>query len=464
MSEAGDKQERVITSLGGMAIVAGSMLGIGIFLTPPQVAAHMGSVGGYLLVWLLGGVIAISGAVAYAELGTRFPEAGGDYVFLREAFGAPLSFAAGWLLFFGVFTGSVATMAVPRAEFQLPVLLEPVMEIDPHQPLVGWGWLELTVARAIGIGLIAVLTAINILGTKLSTGMQIALTGAPVVLLGLGALGLLIWHPGVEDGSLMTSDGEGGTAVGMGRAILAVYFAYAGWNAIAYVGGEMQHPGSSIPRSLLGGTALITLLYLLLAGSFVYVLGMEGLEETLEAGTATAMAVAEGPGAYGVTALIAVALVGSLNGTILVGGRVGWAMAKKGSLSDGVGELSDRFGTPARALILQGGLALILVMTGTFEMLLEMTSIAMFVMSGLTVWALFRIRKRDGAHAPYQAAGYPWLPLLFLAISVAVVLASIYRATTAGFDAMAESVFPLMGLALFLGLWMAREGWDRLRA
>ena len=464
MSDEAQSQSRVIGSLGGMAIVAGSMLGIGIFLTPPQIAAHMGSMGGYLAVWLVGGLIAISGAVAYAELGTRFPEAGGDYIFLREAFGPALSFAAGWLLFVGVFTGSVATMAVPLAEFQLPVLLEPLWEVDPHAVLVGWGVVEVTVARAIGIGLIAGLTALNIWGTRLSTKVQIALTGAPVLLLGLGALGVLIWHPGVEGELAWAGSDEGGGVVGFGRAILAVYFAYAGWNAIAYVGGEMQHPGRSIPRSLLGGTAMIMGLYALLAGSFVYVLGMEGLAEVMEAGTATATAVAEGPGAYGVTALIAVALLGSLNGTILVGGRVGLAMARKGSLSDGIGELNERFGTPSRALWLQGGLAVGLVLTGTFEMLLEMTSIAMFVMSGLTVWALFRIRARDGADAPYLATGYPWLPLFFLGVSVLVIGASVYRAMTAGIDDMTESVYPLMGLALFVGLWLGRRAYDRLRA
>lgn len=456
--ENADAQPRVIGTAGGLAIVIGSMLGIGIFITPPQVATHLPSLWAYLAAWVAGGAIAFCGAVAYAELGTRFPRAGGDYVFLRQAFGPSLSFGAGWLLFVGVFTGSVATMAVPLAEFQLPVLLGPVVEIDPHRVLWSVAFVELTVARGAAVVIIALLTAMNILGTKMSANAQVVLTGIPMVVLAVAALVIVAtMEPAVTQTASPTDEAP---LVSFGRAVLAIYFAYAGWNAIAYVGGEMRNPGETIPKSLLGGTAAITVLYLLLAGGFVYVLGIGGIQEVMEAGTATADAIAGGWTTWAVTALIAVALIGSLNATVLAGGRVGWAMARRDALASSIGRLNQRFETPARALLLQGALAVVLVLTGTFEMLLELTSIAMFVMGALTVVALFVIRRRDGDDAPYQATGYPWVPGAFLMVSVVIVAASVYRAGFGQDGLTVESLYPLVGLGLFVvvsvGHWLSR--------
>lgn len=451
LSDAGtDIQPRLIGPAGGIAIVAGSMLGIGIFLTPSQVISHLPGVWMYMLVWILGGAIAFSGAVAYAELGTRFPKAGGDYVFLDEAYGRSLSFAAGWLLFAGVFCGSVATMAVPLAEFQIPVLLKPWADFDPQHLLFRAGIIEITAARAIGAVLVLTLTVLNILGTRLSANTQILLTLIPVALLALAALYLLVTtSPGavtsVEPGSF--------SLTAAGRAVLAVYFAYAGWNAIAYVGGEIKNPARLVPVSLLGGTALITLLYLLLAGTFLYVLGQQGLAGAVEAGTATAHEAGGQRAAMAVTGLIAVALLGSLNGTVLAAGRVGWAMARRGALFQGMGTLNTRFQTPDRALWFTALLSVLLIATGTFEVLLELTSLAMFLMSTLTVGALFLIRKREGNNAPYKAAGFPWLPLFFVVVSLIVMTASLYRGLIGPDRMTLESLYPLMGLMLFAFLW-----------
>ena len=445
-------QPRVIGTAGGLAIVMGAMVGIGIFITPAQVASHLPTPSLYLLAWLFGGLIAFAGATVYAELGTRFPEAGGDFVFLREAFGADLSFAAGWLLFIGVFTGSVATMAVPIAQYQLPVLLEPFGTFSPNAVVASAGVIELTVARAVGIGIIGLLTVLNILGTRLSTNAQIVLTGIPVVVLSIGAIYIFatssaapVEAPPVEDP----------LTINFGRAVLAVYFAYAGWNAIAYVGGEMKQPSTTMPRSLLGGTVAITLLYILLAGAFVYALGIADLQQAMEAGTATAHAVGSDATAYVVTLLIASALIGSLNGTVLAGGRVAMAMARQDALPSSIGKLHSRFKTPTAALLLQGALAALFVLTGTFEILLELTSIAMLLMSALTVVALFQIRRRDGTEAPYQATFYPFLPAFFLVTSLLVIGASIYRALSPEYGYSVDSLYPLLGLMIFVLIWAA---------
>jgi APA family basic amino acid/polyamine antiporter len=468
---------RVIGSAGALAIVVGSMLGIGIFLSPAQVATQLPSTWGYLAVWLVCGLIAFAGAVAYAELGTRFPRAGGDYVLLRHAFGPSLSFAAGWLLFVGVFAGSVATMAVPIGQFQAPVLLAPWLELSPDESLFsvslfGITWLQLTQARAIGVALIVLLTVLNILGTRLSTAAQLVLTALPVLFFAAMALYIFAFvepaaapaqPPPVEE-----------PVIAFGRALLAVYFAFAGWNAIAYVGGELRQPKRTIPLSLLGGTVLITLLYLLMAGAFLYVLGIDALPRAFEAGTATAQILGGGRAAFWVTALIALALLGSVNATILAGGRVGWAMAlddERGNVHDEaprswLAELHPRWGTPHRSLLLLAALAIVFVLTGSFQILLELTSVAMLLMSALTMLALFKLRRRDGDDAPYRATLYPYLPLLFLLVSIGVIAAQLYRALAGSDKLSVASFYPLMGLGVFglsFGLhWLARRGSARI--
>lgn len=449
---------RVIGPPGALAIVTGSMLGIGIFLTPSRVATHLPSPGLYLLAWVAGGFIALAGAVAYAELGTRFPEAGGDYVFLQEAFGPSLSFAAGWLLFVGVFTGSVATMAVPLAQYQLPGLLQPLYPYRPEAELWSLGMLELSAARAAALILIVGLTVLNVLGTRLSTRAQVLLTVLPFALLGIGAAAAVFTSP---PGPVQLAQPPAApTGVRFARAVLAVYFAYAGWNAIAYVGGEVKRPARTMPISLLGGTVVITGLYLVLAGCALYVLGIDALQQAGEVGTATARAIGGKALTYPTTLLIALVLVGSLNATVLAGGRVGLAMARRGALLAKVGALHPSFRTPYVALALQAALASLLVLTGTFEMLLELTSLAMFLLAALTVIALFIIRRRDGPAAPYQATGYPWLPGIFVLVSTAVITSSVYRGFFGAGRLASESLYPLAGLAVFVVLWLG-HGWFR---
>jgi len=461
--ERSSAQPRVIGTLGGLSIVVGSMLGIGIFLSPSQVATHVPCTWGYLVVWVISGLIAFSGAVAYAELGTRFPSAGGDYVFLKEAFGPSVGFASGWLLFIGVFAGSVATMAVPIGHYQVPALLAPWIEVDPDASLfsvsgLGVTWLNLTLSRAVGVVLIVVLTLLNVIGTRLSTGVQFALTALPVLLLALGSAYIFLL---VEPTHAALSRQVEEPVVGFGRAILAVYFAFAGWNSIAYVGGEMASPGKTIPRSLLGGTVVITALYLLMAGAFLYVLGIDGLSSACEAGTATVRVLAGEGGAVWVTALIALALIGSVNATILAGGRVGWAMARSGALRRSLGTLHGRYQTPSKTLLLQGAVAILFVLTGSFQLLLELAGVAMMLMSTLTMVALFVIRRRDGTAAPYRATLYPWLPGFFLLISTAVIGAQLYRAA-AGTDRMSfASFYPLIGLAVFVAMLVGHSLWGR---
>jgi len=467
-SKQGQEAPRVIGGLASIAIVAGSMLGVGIFLAPGVVARQLHDPLAFLLVWVLGGVISLAGAVAYAELGTLFPKAGGDYVFLREAFGPSAAFASGWLLFVGVFCGSIAAMAAAVCQYQIPALLAPLVDVDLARPLARFGPLSFDGSRLCAVGLVALLTVANAAGTRLSARVQVLLWGVPMALLTVGAT----WaaFAGHRFGVDVPGPWAGADpAAAVTRSLLAVYFAYAGWNAVAYVGGEVRNPGRNIPLGLLGGTLGVTALYLLLCWGFVSVLGMDVLARTDEAGTATAGVLAGAAAQHTVTALIAVALLGAVNGTILGGARIAYAMAHDGGLPRALGTLRDRPKTPGRALWLQAALTALLIFSGTFEALLELTSIAMLAMGGLAVASLFVFRRRlPDAPRPYRALGYPILPGLYLAASLCIIVVRTYRVVVPepgqpGPDTL-QAWFPPLGLVVLGVTWIGHLLWSRRRS
>ncbi len=458
MTGPSSQDRRKLGAVSATAIVAGSMLGIGVFLTPRLVAAEVSSLAWYLALWGFGGVVAGAGACAYAELGAMMPRAGGDYVYLRHTYGRSLGFAAGWLLFTGVFGGSIASMSAAVCEYQIPVLLHQGLGLDLAQELP-WFGSEGNGPRWGGALLILLLTGINALGVRVSAVVQTLVTVVPVALLaGFAVYGLAtVPH---ETAVAASSDAERPLS-GMAVAMLHIYFAYAGWNAISYVGGEVRNPARTLPRSLFLGTAIITILYLLLAGFFAVVLGMGGLPQAFEAGTASATALFGESATVWVAGLIAIALLGSVNATILAGARIGFAMGRDSVLPASLGTVGASRGAPTRALWLQAGFAGLLLLSGTFSELVEMTSLAMFVLGGLTVTAMFVLRAREPEVArPYRAFGYPWFPAIYLAVSLVVITLKIHGTVEQGWTSegfRGRPWFPLFGVALFLLMFAAHR-------
>ncbi|MBU6159536.1 MAG: amino acid permease [Myxococcales bacterium] len=456
-------EHRVVGTLGAFAIVTGSMLGIGIFLTPYEVAQMLHTPGLFLLAWFLGGLIALAGAVAYAELGTMFPRAGGDYVFLRESFGKSVSFACGWVLFAGVFTGSIATLAVAVCQYQLPTLLAPVGAPDlTPQLTIGGLTLPVTGTQLAAIALVTVFTVINVLGARVSALVQVLVTVIPLALFALASIVILVsgQHPEAIPSPRAADLTTGPWYVAMTQATLAIYFAYSGWNAIGYVGGEVANPSRNIPLALVGGTVLVTVLYVVMCAGFVAALGMGGIEQSFEVGTAIANAYGGTAATLVVTGLIAMALVGSLNGTILGGARIAMAMAHDGAIARNLGSVSRRTGTPARALVMQTLLAGILIVSGTFDQLYALTSIAMLLIGGLTVVSLFLLRaRRPDAERPYRAMLYPWLPGFYVATCVSVIGIKVVGVLTPeeGTRLALSDLLPLLGLGIFAAAWLGHR-------
>jgi APA family basic amino acid/polyamine antiporter len=403
-----------------LALVAGSMLGIGIFISPPEVAANIRGPGLFLTMWLLGGVAALFGALSLAELGAMMPRSGGDYAYLRLGYGKGVAFAAGWLQLLAIFPGSLASVAVATSTYQLPVLLGPSFS-EP----VGLLGLTIPASHFWAAVIIIALTVINHIGVHVSGAVQVLVTSIPLSVLLIATM-FVLGDRGLSDAvasGQMSFGGESHGLSSLARAYLPVYFAYSGWNAAIYVGGEIRDPGRNLPRALVGGTLLVTVLYMLLCTGFLAVFSMDDLAGVGEAGTAAARTMFGPGGILAITGLILLAMLGSMNGTVLTGSRIGFAMAQKGDCLRSAAHLHPRFGTPTVALWLQAVLALALLLTGKhLGELIEYTSSAMLITGTLTVLAVVVLRRRmTKTKRPYRTWMYPLPPLLYAVSSVLVL-------------------------------------------
>lgn len=408
------------------ALVVGTMLGIGIFIGPPQVAGQLASPGWILGLWLCGGLFALAGALSVAELGAMRPAAGGDYVYIRAAFGEGPAFAAGWVQLLAIFPGSIATMALATASYQIPVIF----------PGAGGSvtLLGLTVERAVlwALLIIAALSALNHLGVTLAGGIQTLVTSVPA----LALVAVSVWvvgrapllAPELWTAAPAAPGAPGPTAGGIAEAYLPVYFAYSGWYATLYVGGEVRRPQRNLPLSLVSGTTLVTVMYALIVGALLVLMSPAVLAGAGEAGTAAARQLFGDRGAVVMAALIFVAMIGSINGTVLTGPRIILAMARQGDFPGFASALHPRHRTPARAIWLQAAWSAVLVTLGTAEALLSYTTAAMLITGVLTVLAVPRTRGVDpDAPRPYRAWLYPATPLLSAASSLSALAVLIYQ-------------------------------------
>ncbi|MBL8969351.1 MAG: amino acid permease [Myxococcales bacterium] len=436
------------------SIVAGSMLGIGIFIAPPVVAQHVQSSGYFLLMWLLGGLAALCGALSVAELGAMMPRAGGEYPYLRLAYGPGIAFATGWLQLLATFPGSLAAMAVGTATYQMPVLFGPYFA-EP----VNLGLMTVEGPSFWAITIVVVLTALNHIGVVLSGRVQLVLTVVPLAVLLLVSLFVVgdVGTVQVGGGGLDLGLWPLPAVAGLAAAYMPVYFAYSGWNAAIYIGGEVEDPGRNLPNAVIGGTLAVLVLYMVLSAGFLSVFGVADLANVGEAGTAAAGRLFGQAGIYVVTTMILLAMLGSINGTVMTGSRIAYAMAQQGHFPKSGGQLHRKFRTPVVALWTQAALAVGLITMQRFEGLMRYASSAMLISGSLTVYSVVRLRRSMPELArPYRVAFYPWVPLVYVGSSlfILVVLADhgVRSAWTDGF-AGELSVFMAAGwfaLALLL--------------
>ncbi|MBM4352432.1 MAG: amino acid permease [Deltaproteobacteria bacterium] len=410
--------ERRMGGLEAVLLVVGSMVGTGILVTPALVSASTGSLAGVLLVWGGGALYALLGALSQAELATRYPRAGGDYVFLRESFGPLPAFLCGWVSLTIGFAGSIAALARTCGQYLLRAF-----------PGVA-GWLPVTPAHTeqtvsalsaetgVAIALILALTVVNLLGVSAGSRTQAVLTAAKVA--GLAVLmGVALWASPQAPPPVPPS-------LPLSAALLPVVFSYTGWNDAIYVGGEITRPGRNLPLALIAGTAAVALLYLLFNAAFVLSTGGH-VGQGKDLAVAAAMAeVALGPGSQPLVASLAALLVsGTMAALAVTGPRIAYAMARDAALPQSLGRLNARQ-APTNALLFQAAVAVLFVLAGSLQQIIEWVGFALVVFSALATACIFVERARRPL--PENATGYriplwPLPPVLYIGISLAIAVA-----------------------------------------
>lgn len=407
-------------------LVVGSMIGVGIFVVPGIVAEHVGSPSAFLGVWLLGGVIALCGALANGELGAAFPRGGGEYVYLRETYGPLAGFLSGWTSFWVGFPGSVATQAAAFAR-----LLTQLFGV--HAPGV-----ELAIALAV----VAVFTAINARGIEQGRWTQNVLTGLVL------SLFLVFLVAGVASGAHPSSTAGAPAKTDLAFALIPVLFAYFGWNAATYVAGEIREPRRTLAAALLLGTLGCTVLYVAMNAVFLHVSSLAEMSGRTDVAHLVATRTLGRTGAIVTTASIAIAMLASVQATMVTGPRIYQAMAEDHVFFHALAEVHPRRRVPVNAIVTQGLIAAALLLTGTFERLLTFTTVAIVLFSTVTVLGVIVLRARRPTLArPFRTPLYPLVPLAFIAANLWLLERLVVTGTR---EALMGIVVVLLGVPAFV--------------
>jgi basic amino acid/polyamine antiporter, APA family len=393
----------------------GSVIGSGIFLTPGLILRQLdGSVGWSMIVWIVGGGLSLLGALTYAELAACNPEAGGLYCFIRDGFGRPSAFLYGWCLFLVIASGSVAALA--RAFTGYMAVIIPMGDFA---------------ATCVAVGMIAVVTVVNVWGTRKSANMQNVTTlikGGVIVI--LSAVLLALGQHGSEIFSAIGTKQDASTlASSFGLAMIAVLWAYEGWQFGTYSAGEVVDPQKAFPRAFLLGSLTLVGLYLIAIVAYLFALGPVAATAS-NAIAAQAMTAAFGKNAgIIVAATILVSTFSAANSVLLTAPRVFYAMAHDNLFFKGLAKVHPRFKTPAAAIVALGVWSAVLACAGNFAQLIGGVIFIGWVFYGLGAAAIFPIRRASGGRPlPYRVPGYPWTPIVFVAAAAAIVINAVWSA------------------------------------
>jgi APA family basic amino acid/polyamine antiporter len=431
------EMQRELGLLDGTMLVAGSMIGSGIFIVSSDIARNVGSAGWLILVWVLTGLITLTAALSYGELSGIFPKAGGQYVYLREAYGKLVAFLYGWGLFAVIQTGTIAAVGVAFAKFVaylFPVFSEDNILLE----LIG---LKISSAQILGILSIVVLTWLNSRGVKNGKWVQTFLTIIKILsLVGLIIAGLFfafdaeVWNANwanAWDTGKWTTDGQtfisvAGMAVfaGVVSAMVGSLFSSDAWNNVTFIAGEMKNPSRNIGLSLLFGTLIVTVAYVLMNLMYVATLPMNEIAfaQNDRVAVASAMKIFGSGGAMIIAIMIVISTFGCNNGLIMSGARVYYTMAKDGLFFKKAGEL-NQFEVPAWGLWIQCIWASVLCLSGKYGDLLDYVVMAVLIFYILTILGIFILRKkRPDLKRTYKAFGYPVLPALYVLTATTICI------------------------------------------
>ncbi|MBV9885743.1 MAG: amino acid permease [Acidobacteria bacterium] len=433
---ATEKRVDLVRGLGAWAsaaIVVGTMIGTGIFLKPAEMAREGRFVSIVFAAWVVGGVLSLFGALAFAELGAMIPEAGGEYAYLRRGFGPLWGFLFGWMHSIVGRPSSLSSIAAGLVRFLgflIPAVGGPIFTLHIAVPgLTRWIApydFVFTWAQPLAVFWIVGMTGVNYLGVRLGGAVQVFLTAIKITSVAI-VIGVAFFAPSASAGTapdpIWPSAISGGVFSAFLAALAAALWAYDGWEDLNLVGSEVENPAKNFPRALVGGVSIVALIYFLFSAACLKVLPFAAVAASPHIASDVVEHVAGRGAAAWITIAMVISALGSMNSSVLSGARPTYAMARDGlffKVADGV---NPKYRTPGRALIFQCVLACLMALTGTFEELTSLFIFAGWIFYGLAVVALFRMRKTEpDMPRPYRCWGYPWVPGLFVAGALALTV------------------------------------------
>jgi len=447
---------RKMNLLDSTFLVIGGIVGSGIFMTTGFIAEYLPSPLMILIVWLLGGFFAMSGALAFAELGAMYPRAGGQYIYLREAYGPWAGFLYGWGFFWVIECGGVAALAVGFAEYFgyfVPALSTRTYLLKSH--FLGFDF-SISSGQMIAVAAILFLSAINYIGIKSGIVVQNIFT-----FLRIAAVAVLIVL-GLTLGSKAGATSVGGLLAGdlsfsikfFGLALIAVLWTYDGWYGINCAAEEIKNPGKNIPRGLILGTLSVTLIYFLVNIVYVSALPVERMKGVARIGELASTQLFGPTATLFISATIMISIFGCLSASILYGPRVFFAMAQDRCFFKSMRYVHPRYRVPTKAIVWQGIWSSLLCLSGTYQDLFEYVVFALVIFWAATGLAVIILRfKRPETSRPYKAWGYPFLPILFVLINLGVFLNTVWAQPL---QSLIGLVILMAGIPAFL-YWQSKE-------
>ena len=426
------KLKRVLSLLDATMINAGGIIGSGIFMVPATVAMFTGSASLFFMVWIAGGIVSLFGALSVAELGAAMPRAGGQYVYLSEAYGPVWGYLYGWSAVAVINTASIAAVGVAFSEYLR--FFFPITDVS---------------IKGIAVATIVLLTIINILDVKSGARFQNVFTISKLgAIFGIIILGLVMEGGSNQNLSPFFSDQSFTELVGpLGLAMVSVLWTFDGWIFITYVAGEVKNPGRNIPLSLIFCMLIVVTIYLLLNYVLIYTLGFTGMNGSDLVVSDAASVFLGNKGAAIVTLIILISLIGANNGFVLTSARINYAMAKDKLFFYQASQIHPRFKSPANALIIQCVWASFLTFTGTFNQLITYIIFASWIFYGMSAGAVIILRnKKPDMERPYKTPVYPWIPIIFILFAIFLTINTIIEAPR---DAAIGAGIILAGLPMY---------------
>ena len=411
---------------GAASIVVGTVIGSGIFLVPKSMVQNVGSAEMVIFVFIFGGFLSLAGALTYAELSAAMPEAGGEYVYLREAYGPFFAFLYGWTQMWVAKSGSIATLAT--AFFTYMANFIPALEgvlTEFQLPLLGL--ITIKTGQIFAMAVIGLLGWLNYFGVKVGGNVQVGVT---IVKVGLIALLIVVGltFSGGSVANFGTSIPAPGGLAGFFAALVAALWAYDGWNNVSMVSSEVKNPQKNLPLALVFGTVAVMAIYILANLAYFYVLPASGVAASDRVAAEMMRKVWGAGGANAVSIAAMISIFAALNGSILTGSRVPYAMARDGLFFKSIAKVHPVHFTPANSIIALSAWSMVLILSGGYDQLFTYVIFASWILYGMATASVLVLRhKRPDMPRPYKAVGYPLVPIIFVLVAAALILSTLQK-------------------------------------